>query len=640
MSDPQRSISRARIVMAAVVLIAAVALAVFGCLAPQITSAEVSDGQYTIVNLSSDIDFTSVQCFDLDGNTYDPNLTYVYNIGQKDSVYFNFFDFSFDDFGVESFDLIYYDFYVLVSTPSTFLTSSSSFAVLTGTILHVLPVAAPDGVNGSLYHVFGLGYNFYTLLAFQNIGNIDNDIMFSIYNFSFQRANFIDMVATFGSDVFDDYPSYSISDSSAVFDDYELISAFEGCGYLPTGSQFNFSLSGGYQDGYNDGLADGEDIGYDEGYDAGHQSGVMSGYEEGYHNGYSDASSQFNSGVSDQAQSYDPDRTFFGDFQPLSINDSFRYRFAQFYPGDPTIGLKIVDILHDNLSIDDGLYQFNLNQLIRINNYATFSFGFNTNADFTQFHDDATSLIGVPGWFIIGQFTLYLTDTSSDRVVQFLVLGSGPDDTFSEYDLVKFVVRFDDGLNDYYVTVAEFDSWSSFRFDTLQYVFQVCVPVNLFVDSDNNVISRYFDIKFPFSTYISTSIQSNEDSFNSSAVLASQCLYYLTFDQADLLITEADQAYDSGYSAGFESGKNSVDSSIFYDNGYDDGYSEGYDVGLSLGQSDISASITGFLPSILGAAGDFIVKVLDFEVFGVSMLTILGTFGAIFVLAMFVKMVM
>lgn len=637
MSDPQRSISRGRIVMAAVVLIAAVALAIFGCLAPQITSAEVSDGVYTVVNLSSDIDFTSVQCFDLDGNTYDPNTVYVYNIGQTDSVYFNFFGFDFDNFDVEDSKLIYYDFYVVVTSDSTFLNAASSFALLLGTSLHVLPVEI-DGVNESVFHVFGLAYNFYLLLQFQNMNGTDTT--FSIYNLAIRRPNFIDMESTFGSSVINDYPSYAISDSSFVFNDYDLISAFEGCGYLPTGTQFNFSLSGGYQDGYNDGLADGEDIGYDEGYDAGHQSGVMSGYEDGYHNGYHDASSQFNSGVSDQAQSYDPDRTFFGDFQPLSINDSFRYRFAQFYPGDPTIGTNIVDILHDNLSIDDGLYQFNLNQLIRINNYATFSFGFNTNGDFTQLHDDATSLIGVPGWFIIGQFTLYLTDTSSDRIVQFLVLGSGPDDTFSEYDLVKFVVRFDDGLNDYSVTVAEFDSWSSFRYDTLQYVFQVCVPVNLFVDSDNNVISRYFDVKFPFSTYISTSIQSNEDSYNSSAVLASQCLYYLTFDQADLLITEADQAYDSGYSAGFESGKNSIDSSIFYDNGYDDGYSEGYDVGLSLGQSDISASITGFLPSILGAAGDFIVKVLDFEVFGVSMLTILGTFGAIFVLAMFVKMVM
>ena len=638
MSDPQRSISRVRIVMAAVVLIAAVALAIFGCLAPQITSAEVSDGVYTVANLSSDIDFTSVQCFNLNSDaSYSPDSLYLYNIGLASSVYFNFFGFDFDNFDLEDAKLIYFDFYIIVTSDSTFLTGVSSFALLLGIPLHVLPVQI-DGVNESVFHVFGLAYNFFLLLNFQN--SAGTDTTFSIYNFAIRRPNFIDMESTFGSSVINDYPSYAISDSAFVFDDYDLISAFEGCGYLPTGTQFNFSLSGGYQDGYNDGLADGEDIGYDEGFDAGHQSGVMSGYEDGYHNGYSDASSQFNSGVSDQAQSYDPDRTFFGDFQPLSINDSFRYRFAQFYPGDPTIGTNIVDILHDNLSIDDGLYQFNFNQLIRINNYATFSFGFNTNADFTQFHDDATSLIGVPGWFIIGQFTLYLTDTSSDRVVQFLVLGSGPDDTFSEYDLVKFVVRFDDGLNDYYVTVAEFDSWSSFRFDTLQYVFQVCVPVNLFVDSDNNVISRYFDIKFPFSTYISTSIQSNEDSFNSSAVLASQCLYYLTFDQADLLITEADQAYDSGYSAGFESGKNSVDSSIFYDNGYDDGYSEGYDVGLSLGQSDISASITGFLPSILGAAGDFIVKVLDFEVFGVSMLTILGTFGAIFVLAMFIKMVM
>lgn len=643
MSDPQRSVSRVRIVMAAVVLIAAVALAIFGCLAPQITSAEVSDGVYTVVNLSSDIDFTSAQCFDLDGNTYDPNMVYVYNIGQTDSVFFNFFDFSFDNLDFESLDLFYYDFYVLVSTPSTFLTSAASFAVLTGNSLHVLPVAAPDGVNGSLYHVFGLGYNFYTLLSFQNMGNIDNDIMFTIYNLSFQRANFIDMAATFGADVIDYYPAYNISDSSFVFDDYDLISAFEGCGYLPTGTQFNFSLSGGYQEGYNDGLADGEDIGYDDGYDAGHQSGVMSGYEDGYHDGYSDGfNNSVDFGVSDLAESYDPDRTFFGDFHPSSINDSFKYTVAQFYPGDPTIGTNIYHLIYDNLNIgDSNSFSFNLNNVIRINNDYTFTFGFNTNGDFSQFHEDATSLIGVSGWFLLGHFTLPLFSGGNDISLQFLVLGSGPDDTFSEYDLVKFVIRFDNGINDFFVTVAEFDSWSSFCYDTLQYVFQLCVPGSSFIDPDNVNLSRSFSINFPFSSYVSSSIQLYPDSYNSGAVLASQCLYNLTFDQADLLISESDQAYDAGYSAGLETGKNSVDSSVFYDDGYESGYAAGYDIGLALGQNaDIDSSISGFLPSILGAAGDFIITVLDFEVFGVSLLTILGTFGAIFVVAMFVKMVM
>lgn len=268
------------------VLLIAIVIAIT-CVFTATTVAEISVGEYTIVNLQDDVDFASVQCFDLDGNSYSPDSMFVYNIGQSDFVYFDFFGFDFDNFDIDSAILIYFDFYVIVTSDSTFLNSASSFAVLVGTPLHVLPVDI-DGVNESVYHVFGLGYNFLLSLSFQNMAGTDTT--FSIYNFAIRRPNFIDMNSTFGSSVINDYPSYAISDSAFVFDDYALVSVFDNSGYLETGSLFDFSYgesyNSGYESGYDNGYSDGSYDGYDEGYDAGYEFGVDSGYDHGYDVGY------------------------------------------------------------------------------------------------------------------------------------------------------------------------------------------------------------------------------------------------------------------------------------------------------------------------------------------------------------------
>lgn len=126
----------------------------------------------------------------------------------------------------------------------------------------------------------------------------------------------------------------------------------------------------------------------------------------------------------------------------------------------------------------------------------------------------------------------------------------------------------------------------------------------------------------------------NVPSIYSQFALLSDMIRSDILDQFDRWYNVSDD-YDRGYSDGLYDGR--VESNDYE---YDRGYDAGYNAGVLVGEGDIESSITGFLPSILGATGDFLRNALDFEVFGVSMLTIFGTFGAIFLVAMVIKMVM
>ena len=126
----------------------------------------------------------------------------------------------------------------------------------------------------------------------------------------------------------------------------------------------------------------------------------------------------------------------------------------------------------------------------------------------------------------------------------------------------------------------------------------------------------------------------NVPSIYSQFALLSDMIRSDILDQFDRWYNISDD-YDRGYSDGLYDGRGESNE-YEYDRGYDDGYN----AGVLVGEGDIESSITGFLPSILGATGDFLRNALDFEVFGVSMLSILGTFGAIFLVAMVIKMVM
>lgn len=347
--------------------------------------------------------------------------------------------------------------------------------------------------------------------------------------------------------------------------------------------------------------------------------------------------------VNESAQLYDADKTFWGTYDHPYSDLSLDYRFAQFDPGAPTIGTNIYHIVYDNATIPgflSGRAYYSFSELIFVDDFATFTLGFNVNGDFSRYHPSATSIFGGQDKYKIFDITLYsgINSAASDYI-QFIICGVDPNDDFTEYQSLQFGVR-------YYINgvgntklIGEFD-WSQFYYDTNQYVIQLVIPSSFFDSPDDLTSRRFLDYNATMSSYLSTSFQYFPDSINYECVLATTSLYNLTFNLPDMLITSSDDGYDAGYSAGFVNGQNSVNTSTIYDEGYVAGYQNGYNNGVAVGQGDISSSISGFLPSILGAAGDFIVKVLDFEVFGVSMLTILGTFGAIFVLAMFVKMVM
>lgn len=347
--------------------------------------------------------------------------------------------------------------------------------------------------------------------------------------------------------------------------------------------------------------------------------------------------------VNDSAQLYDVDKTFWGTYDHPYSDLSIEYRFAQFDPGAPTVGTNIYNIVYDNATIPgslSGTAYYSLSELIFIDDFATFTLGFNVNGDFSRYHPSATSIFGGLDKYKIFDITLYsgINSAASD-CIQFIICGIDPNDDFTVYDSLQFGVRYYiNGVGNTKI-IGEFD-WSQFYYDTNQYVIQLAIPLSFFDSPDDLTSRRFMGYNATSSSYLSTSFQYFPDSINYECVLATTSLYNMTFNLPDMLITSSDQGYDAGYSAGFINGQNSVDTSMSYDSGYTAGYLKGYNNGVAVGQGDISSSITDFLPSILGAAGDFIVTVLDFEVFGVSMLTILGTFGAIFVLAMFVKMVM
>ena len=109
----------------------------------------------------------------------------------------------------------------------------------------------------------------------------------------------------------------------------------------------------------------------------------------------------------------------------------------------------------------------------------------------------------------------------------------------------------------------------------------------------------------------------------------------------------ADNGYDDGYIDGYWDGYD--DGS---DNGYDVGYSDGYDVGNSHGFNDgyingIAEGITqaegtwlgNLIFGTVGSVVGFIFAISDFEVLGVSIMSIITLFVAIGVIMLFIKLI-
>ena len=109
----------------------------------------------------------------------------------------------------------------------------------------------------------------------------------------------------------------------------------------------------------------------------------------------------------------------------------------------------------------------------------------------------------------------------------------------------------------------------------------------------------------------------------------------------------ADNGYDDGYIDGYYDGYD--DGS---DNGYDDGYSDGYDAGNYDGFNDgyidgIQEGITqaegtwlgNLIFGTVGSVVGFIFAISDFEVLGVSIMSIITLFVAIGIIMLFIKLI-
>ncbi len=70
---------------------------------------------------------------------------------------------------------------------------------------------------------------------------------------------------------------------------------------------------------------------------------------------------------------------------------------------------------------------------------------------------------------------------------------------------------------------------------------------------------------------------------------------------------------------------------------YQMGYGRGYDAGLVDG-SKLESGIIGFFPSVFQGFGSFVKTVLDFEVFGISVLKVVGVIGLLILLFMFIRL--
>ena len=109
----------------------------------------------------------------------------------------------------------------------------------------------------------------------------------------------------------------------------------------------------------------------------------------------------------------------------------------------------------------------------------------------------------------------------------------------------------------------------------------------------------------------------------------------------------ADNGYDDGYIDGYYDG---YDDGV--DNGYDDGYSDGCDVGYGYGYSDgyidgVQEGITqadgtwlgNLIFGTVGSVVGFIFAISDFEVLGVSIMSIITLFVAIGIIMLFIKLI-
>ena len=132
------------------------------------------------------------------------------------------------------------------------------------------------------------------------------------------------------------------------------------------------------------------------------------------------------------------------------------------------------------------------------------------------------------------------------------------------------------------------------------------------------------------STYFSLSL----DFFIDNLFLTSVLYLVELKDDDDYVLY--DKIWNSGYDTGFN-----VPYEIVYndwkDEFYDTTYDAGYDAGYNHAQYNEIVTWNDFIPSIIGAFASFFLILLDIDVFGSNLLTLIGSIGACFLVIIIIK---
>lgn len=281
------------------------------------------------------------------------------------------------------------------------------------------------------------------------------------------------------------------------------------------------------------------------------------------------------------------------------------------------------------------------------------SFCFDIDSSKSSYQVIGTSYNGKP---VIGYSNLYFNYPSSDTCAFIMVIPvtSSKDQypvgsSIPSEDLKGFYVQY--GYRGSSVTLYDNfpvqNSANSVIYFSLEHPIVICFDLSDTVMNLSGKTSTIFILRMSCSSYFYSTLPASTDRFSVSNTRTSMStvldftLSSLNFSAADGVSGSSsvliDDAYESGYTNGYTYGFSDGNA-----NGYSDGYNAGYDEGVSYGASlngNINESITNFVPSILGGVADFIIKVLDFEVFGISVLKVLGTVGVLLVIVAFIKMI-
>lgn len=100
--------------------------------------------------------------------------------------------------------------------------------------------------------------------------------------------------------------------------------------------------------------------------------------------------------------------------------------------------------------------------------------------------------------------------------------------------------------------------------------------------------------------------------------------------------------YQNGLEDGYDNGYNAANENYYEtgkQDGIEEGYNKGYAEGYNKGSFDVDANINEIAATGIGASTDFIMKILDFEIAGISLWGILGIIGGVIVLGLIIKLV-